>query len=291
MTQLCELEERDWYELLRASVLEKERNAKQPTVHPNRFDLKTLHTQEQFKILVAAVGTLAFQLDIFKAFFPLLQPNVSEASLPLTSHPMRHSRDPQAEAHLKTSAGNQAPDSIFEPHLDTFVTNTANGKPSHEVFGRTPIRGSAAQSLPPQDSDEWKAGFTWKGVFFRLLESQDLENLKNMLLNMTKIMEALEGHEDLLRGSASSGTPRVIPALHVLIDFGTFGLFATPVVYNSTQSNIPLPFSAEKQTDFRVVRGMAVLFSTSLGISRAHDFAALLASDRTPSAEALASEQ
>jgi len=218
---------------------------------------------------------------VFKACSPLLQPTSSEPG-PLQT---RRGRDAQADGHLKASIGFPPHDSLFEANLDHFLTNTANGKASLELFGRLPMRAPNGPGLPSADSDEWKAGLTWKGVFFRLLDSHDLDNAKNMLRNLASVLSHLEDRPELLQRANHGSSAKLLPALHVLVEFGAFGLFATPVLFNSSPADLPLPFSPQSQTTFRRLKGELVLFSTALGIAKSQDFRGYLAADSTPGSD------
>ena len=92
--------------------------------------------------------------------------------------------------------------------------------------------------LPPHDNDAWVEGFTWKGVYFRMIPLQqaylfkkEMEAIKHITLELEE-WSSLEGNykQRFNIDTSESYHRKIIPPLFSMTEWGSYAIYGWPVI-------------------------------------------------------------
>jgi len=90
--------------------------------------------------------------------------------------------------------------------------------------------------LPPIDNDAWIDGFTWKGVYFRLVPTlqlhiikEEIEALKHITLELEECLSLEENYKTRFKLDTSESYHRkIIPPLLSISECGSYAIYGAP---------------------------------------------------------------
>ena len=271
---MCDFEQKDWYAIVSNALHDKRKARKSEGTPPNRYDLKVFQLQEHFRMLLLSVSSLAFQIDVSSVIKEFSENKEGKKRI-IEDGKKDGKSTSQKQTDRKESSKMKSMDSKFVDNIleNNFFTNSVNNNHDTEyLLGRSRLPSVNRSSEIPNGSDPiWKDGFFWKGVFFKILEQNEAKCLKNMLHNLGEIFKSVV---DSVENTSLKGNPDVIvwPAFHSVVLVGNIGVFATPIIFDSTKLNERHTFSEGGLTEIRMLpSNLALLYKSSLGASFSPD--------------------
>lgn len=90
--------------------------------------------------------------------------------------------------------------------------------------------------LPPHDNDAWIEGFTWKGIYFRLLPVQqayiiekEMDALKHVIIELEECFSLEEKYRERFNiDTRESYHRKIVPTLLSISECGGYAIYGTP---------------------------------------------------------------
>lgn len=246
-------------------VFQKEESKRSGTKLLERWDKKRMIVEEQFKYLVQAVGCVGLNMDMDQLFWELpwdrvaLDKLIEAEKLKLNEKLADKSSNVKKRYSGLGNFGNtptynsKFSNSLLVPRpgqilysTDTSSQRSIN-KPkisssilSNEKMKKIQKRGQFYSSLPPAYTHVWKEGFVWKGLFLQLISRLQADVLKEKFRNLREFHKVSQLSEATYRDWNGARLFQTA-SMHHIIEYGTYCLYATPIIVG--------PHSLAKSTD------------------------------------------